>query len=397
MTNTGHNVTFNFGNVSNASGSDQTLTIQYWVDVLDIAENIDGVTGLNNEITWSWDAGVSTLTDTANPVDIIEPDMSIVKDASPRIALLGRTITFTVDIAHTAASTADAYDVIVTDILPDGLEYIDGSIAFVGLSPTTVTYDVPSTTLTIVWDHFPLLATSTFTFDTVFIGPSPVINEASVAWTSIPLDPGVQSEYNNDSTERWYDPADPAGVDDYGVFSSIQIRVPALPETGFAPGRVTQLPTQPTGTIYAQFDSYSLEIPRLNETMPIVGIPSSDQGWNLTWLSDQAGWLEGTAYPTWAGNTALTAHAYLADGSPGPFVDLNKLYWGDKIVIRAEGNIYTYQVRDVQAIWPHNLSVLRHEDFDWITLITCRDYNERNDSYTYRTSVRAILVNVQPE
>jgi LPXTG-site transpeptidase (sortase) family protein len=135
----------------------------------------------------------------------------------------------------------------------------------------------------------------------------------------------------------------------------------------------------------------------LDLTLPIVGVPATGQGWDLTWLSNQAGWLEGSAYPTWAGNTALTAHTYLADGTPGPFVDLNKLYWGDEVVIHANGMRYSYQVREVRLVWPNDLSVLRHEEYDWVTLITCREYNEKLDDYTYRVAVRAVLTKVEPE
>ena len=107
--------------------------------------------------------------------------------------------------------------------------------------------------------------------------------------------------------------------------------------------------------------------------------------------------MEGTAYPTLAGNTGLTGHTYLADGTPGPFVNLGSLYWGDQVYIHADGNRYTYEVREVRLIWPEDVSVLHHEDYDWITLITCREYNEKKDDYTYRVVVRAVLVKVEPE
>jgi LPXTG-site transpeptidase (sortase) family protein len=394
VTNSGHSVVFDFGDVTNVSATDQIITVQYTADVLDIAANVDGVAGINNGVTWTWNGGLREAS--APPLEIVEPNLSILKDASPSVALLGSTITFTIDIEHTDISKANAYDVVVTDQLPSGLEYI-GNVTVTGLSYDRFNYDTATSTITFEWDTFPLLANSSITFEATFVGPPPVVNEASVAWTSIPLDPGVQSNYNPNSTERFYDPLNSSGVNNYGVTSSVTINRPALPKTGFAPGRVTALPAQPKEKHYQQLGELTLEIPRLGVRLPIVGVPASAQGWDLTWLSNQAGWLEGTAYPTLAGNTGLTGHTYLADGTPGPFVNLGTLYWGDQVYIHADGNRYTYEVREVRLIWPQDVSVLRHEDYDWITLITCRDYNEEKDDYTYRVAVRAVLVKVEPE
>jgi LPXTG-site transpeptidase (sortase) family protein len=392
VTNDGHNVLFDFGNVVNVSGADQIITVQYTVDVLDIAANVAGVTGINNTVTWTWDGG--SLVAAAPPVEILEPNLSIEKNASPTRALIGSTIEFTIDIAHTSASTSHSYDVVVTDQLPSGLDYI-GNVTTSGLAYDRFNYDIATSTVSFEWDVFPLLATATITFEATFVGPPPVVNEASVAWTSIPLDPGVQSNYNVNSTERFYDPLDPAGVNNYIRSSSVTISKPALPRTGFAPGRVTELPAQPRGSEYEQLQSLTLGIPRLGVSVPIVGIPSASQGWDLTWLSNQAGWLEGTAYPTLAGNTGITAHTYLADGTPGPFVDLGSLYFGDRVYIHANGSIYIYEVREVNVVSPEYLSVLDHEEYDWITLITCREYNEETDDYNYRVVVRAVLIKVE--
>lgn len=66
-------------------------------------------------------------------------------------------------------------------------------------------------------------------------------------------------------------------------------------------------------------------------------MPTDDRGWDLTWLSDQAGYLEGTAYPGLSGNTALTGHIYLADGTPAQFNRLHELAWGDRMTLFANG------------------------------------------------------------
>ena len=90
-----------------------------------------------------------------------------------------------------------------------------------------------------------------------------------------------------------------------------------LPTTGFARGKVTSLPAQTTA--YAALGDLWLEIPKLGVQMPIVGVPQADGKWDVSWLGSNAGWLNGSAFPTWAGNSVLTGHVWNADNTVGPF------------------------------------------------------------------------------
>ena len=168
-----------------------------------------------------------------------------------------------------------------------------------------------------------------------------------------------------------------------------------LPETGFAPGVVTRLPEQPVVKRYHAAGDLALEIPSLGVRADIVGIPVYDEGRDADWLGSQAGWLEGTAYPTWPGNTALAAHNYLPDGTPGPFARLADLHWGDTILVHAYGATYTSAVRAVDRVEPGDDSVLRHEDEPWLTLITCGSYDEKAGTYRWRVIVRAVQVDIR--
>ena len=60
---------------------------------------------------------------------------------------------------------------------------------------------------------------------------------------------------------------------------------------------------------YHTYDNILLEIPALDVQTDIIGVPVSAEGWDLTWLGGQAGWLQGTAFPTWEGNSVLTGHS----------------------------------------------------------------------------------------
>lgn len=138
------------------------------------------------------------------------------------------------------------------------------------------------------------------------------------------------------STERWYDPLDAINV--YQVTDSISIgSLPGnLPETGFAPNKITSLPEQSAEKSYVATD-IRLEIPSLGVNLPIVGVPLIRNDWDISWLWKQAGWLNGTAFPGWKGNSAITGHVTLSNGKPGPFTELGKLR---KVIIDSDPFIW---------------------------------------------------------
>ncbi|MBK8780376.1 MAG: sortase [Anaerolineales bacterium] len=416
--NAGRQVVFNIGNIP-APAADSIMVIQYRVIVLDVIENQSGG-ALNNSARMTWSGGA--LSSSAPNVNVVEPDMVIDKSATPTAGVpLGTPIQFTLTINHTSPqSTADAFDVVVTDILPPTLEYVPCSVTYSGWVPTSPAAPAycPGTTntLTFTWNSFPRGQVAVINFTARLVG-TPATNSASVAWTSLDIDPGVGglpqqlSIHNPKSTERWYDPNDAVNI--YSVTDSVTINEPAastgagessdneklpvvLPATGFAPNVVTILPEQSADKSYAATDVW-MEIPSLGIKMPIVGIPLVDGDWDLTWLAQEAGWLNGTAFPGWEGNSGLTGHVTLPNGKPGPFANLGSLNWGDRIIVHANGEVYTYEVRENRTIKPYSTSVLGHEDDAWLTLITCKTYIESTNTYADRTAVRAVLVKVQQE
>jgi LPXTG-site transpeptidase (sortase) family protein len=400
----GRQVVFDFGDVSVSPGSAGRLTIDYQVVVLDVPENQSGGSNTpNNHARLDWSVG---YLETHAPDDLIirEPFMLLDKVADQTVATPGSDITFTLTIQFdTAATTADAYDIQLQDTIPAGLTYVPGSLTAVsGNPPTTLTEPpaLPSAqTLRVRWDTFPQspgIAVIQYKATLAALTPgSSVSNTATLEWTSLPSNPGVQSIHNSRSTERRYDPLFPADI--YQVQASATVGVPALPKTGFAPGRLTSLPVQLLDRAYASLGDLWLEIPSLGVSTSIVGVPLGSGGWDLTWLGEQAGYLNGTAYPTWSGNTGITGHVYLADGSPGPFVDLHTLVWGQQVIVHMGGQRYIYEVRSMRRVWPDDLSVLQHADLPTLTLITCQGYNPAADDYRTRIAVRAVLVDIQTE
>jgi len=416
ITGNGGIATFNFGNIENISGSSQTVKVKYSLIVLDILANQDRG-NLTNNATWNWTGG--TRTTSAPLVQIVEPKLTIDKNATPTSVVIGDIITFTIDIAHSAQSSADAFDVVVADQIPAGLALVTSSVAVTGTaSLTSSTYDPSTNIIRLVWDGFGLSQTARVTFQTTFVGPSPVVNSANVEWTTLEIDPAgtppipqQRSPYTTDSTERWYDPASPAGVNGYGVSDAITISSPSsaqgggedesssdqkskLPRTGFTPGIVSPLPVK--GINYSNLGDIQLVINSLGVEIPIVGVPEVKNGWDVSWLGNDAGWLNGTAFPTLNGNSVITGHVYDVNGKPGPFIKLNTMKYGDVVTIRAYGLKYTFEVREVLSIAPDDIpAALKHQEKPWITLLTCQGYNEKDKSYSSRVIVRAVMTKVE--
>ena len=400
----GRRVTWSFGTVTNSGVTDATITVTYRAVVLDSADNVSGQT-LDNQATWTWDAGSQTAS--ADPVTIVEPDLVLTKAADPQVAMPDEPIRFTLTVTHSPTSEVIAYDVVLHDELPDRLQYVDGTlVATSGPAPVSLTYDPATHTIEARWDEFPMGATTVIEFEALIVNTpdnTPVTNTAWLGWTSLPCDncypgdPGYTplSPYNDLAHERAYDPPDSgyvrtADIDVYWV----------LPETGFAPGRVTVLPDMPQGYAYQDLGDLWLEIPRLGVQLPIIGIPRTAQGWDLTWLGrDAAGHLQGTTFPTWEGNAVITAHVFQADGLPGPFHGLGRLQWGDRILVHFQGRVYVYEVREAFRTDPYSTKPFRapSEGYSWLTLFTCQGYDDALGGYRWRVVVQAVLVDVYDE
>ena len=396
----GRQITWNLGTLTNSSASPVALTVTYRAVVLNNPENQDGVL-LSNSAEVNWTGG-SLGPVTGGAVNIREPRLTIRKTSNMSIVRVGDVITFTITINHTSASHTNAYDVLVQDPVPPELAVNSASLnCNLGTQPAdSCAYNPVTSTVSAGWNDFVLTPgnTGVIRFQaTVLTVPAlgGITNTAAVEWTSLPGDPGQISPYNPLSTERRYDPGDP--TNNYGASSSFTLnalRQEELPATGFAPGVITDISRQPQ-TLYSKDGDLALEIPALKVDLPIVGVPLQNGIWDLTWLWNQAGWLQGSAYPTYDGNSVITAHVYLPNGKAGPFVNLGKLSWGQEIAVVSNGSRYVYQVREVKRIKPDDMSAFKHEEKPWLTLLTCKEYDEKTNTYRSRLMVRAVLVRVE--
>jgi LPXTG-site transpeptidase (sortase) family protein len=166
-----------------------------------------------------------------------------------------------------------------------------------------------------------------------------------------------------------------------------------IPVTGFAPGRVTKMDTASHPSYEAT--SLTIAIPVLKVNTSIVGVEAKRGSWDVSWLQDQVGWLNGTAYPTWSGNSVLTGHVVNADGKPGVFARLKSLGLGEYVFVYNAGYRYTYQVVSNSLVQQTDASVMNHHDKPFLTLITCDSYDDETGTYLRRVVISAALVDVR--
>ena len=163
--------------VLNAAGgpdADDNIVVQIVARVANVIGNQSGVTLTNTgQLTYISPPGGATVTITdSEQVEIVEPDLAITKDAAPASGDAGDTITITIAIDHTGASTADAFDVGISDLLPTGMTYAGNVQVLSGFGPAVAQ---SGQQLDFTWAAFPLgTGPYRFTFD--------VLLDASVAY-----------------------------------------------------------------------------------------------------------------------------------------------------------------------------------------------------------------------
>jgi LPXTG-site transpeptidase (sortase) family protein len=313
------------------------------------------------------------------PTASLVADPAVAKSGNPVRASVGETVVFTLRVTN--IGNAAAANVVVTDPLPAIFDVLSvtsvfqagGNAGAIAISPGPAPFTVTVT--------LPNLATTDVVIITITTrvnsrGTPPIVNSAVLSTG------GTNRLTSNDVSA--------ANFTVRGTTSNSLY----LPSTGFAPNVTTELPSRPVELKYAATDIV-IEIPSLGVKMPVVGVPKKNGAWDVTWLGSQAGWLEGSAFPSWNGNSVLTSHVYLSNGLPGPFVNLSKLKYGDKVIIHAYGERYIFEVRTNSVVSPDDATVMKHEERSWITLLTCKDYDEKTNTYRKRVVIRAILVKVE--
>jgi large repetitive protein len=227
----GSAVTFSLGTVTNGNRDNavaDTITLTYDAVVLNVATNIRGAT-LHNAAALAWTGGSVAATSAAN-VTVVEPRLTITKNANPVSGDAGDTITFQIVLSNaTNANGADAFEAAWADAIPAGLTYVGGSLGFSGTAPTSSS--VAGQNLSAAWTTFAQGATVTITYQATLDPNVPsgqvYTNTAGTTWTSLPGDVRTaQSTHSAVSTERTGRAADPGGAaNTYAASASASVTV----------------------------------------------------------------------------------------------------------------------------------------------------------------------------
>lgn len=116
-------VTWTIESVYNTGNQD--IEIQFDGIVADVAGNQDGVQLPPGTVSYTYDGGPGAKTGRSQPTEIVEPDLKIEKR---RIGKTGNQIDYELSVYHTLESHSDAFDVVITDVVPQTNRYKPNSI-----------------------------------------------------------------------------------------------------------------------------------------------------------------------------------------------------------------------------------------------------------------------------
>jgi LPXTG-site transpeptidase (sortase) family protein len=183
------------------------------------------------------------------------------------------------------------------------------------------------------------------------------------------------------------------------AFGAYQILQQAPAQEVIVPVTATTIPPTQVATSVAQATAQQNQLrivsPKASLSTAITELYFSPDGenWDLTYLENFAGHLEGTPELGKGGNFVLAGHVELKDGIPGPFVNLYKLVPGDDIMIYSEVTnqpyVVRYRVTEVKTVQPNDISVIRNRGYEELTLITCSDWDQETEQYLTRVIVHA--------
>ncbi len=136
-----------------------------------------------------------------------------------------------------------------------------------------------------------------------------------------------------------------------------------------------------------------LVIPALGLDAPVTVCPIVGDMWEVEHLgTDTVGHLAGTASPGDGSNVVLAAHVTVAHNVYGPFAGMGRLQPGDDIIVYDGDLSYTYVVDSRRLVERTDVHIAYPSDTEQVTLITCSNWSDEQDSYQQRLVVVGHLV-----
>ncbi len=119
-----------------------------------------------------------------------------------------------------------------------------------------------------------------------------------------------------------------------------------------------------------------LQIPVLNIRTELVTLPLKDGIWQVEWLKDRAGVLEGSAMPG-NGISVVAAHNTLNNTEYGPFAMLSAAEINDMIMVNTEnGSFSSFRVYANVLLEPDDMQKLAEiagQEENSLVLVTCEN------------------------
>ena len=146
---------------------------------------------------------------------------------------------------------------------------------------------------------------------------------------------------------------------------------------------------------------FRIIIPRLRTNVPIQDVEENNlfsQNWFglerdiQTALLDGVVHYPGTPAPNQSGNVVLTGHSSYYPWNPGRYKDvfavLHNVEIGDEIIMFHKQKKFTYQVTQIDKVYPEDVKVLGDAGDDRLTLITCTPIG---------TNIKRLIVTAKPK
>ncbi len=216
--------TFNFGDLVNTDTNNATseeIVIEVVARVgADSGPTADGVTNDGDTLVNTGRLNYTDANDNAQQIegtasiDVIEPDLNINKVGNPVLVDGSDFVDYTITINHDAASNANAYDIVITDLLADvDLTLVDGTVVLGGSAAGSATITAGNSgegTVGVTATQIDLGQTLTVSFRAQVapdVVPGDIIpNTADLSYDTLPTSLGgsepVDREYGESDTEE---------------------------------------------------------------------------------------------------------------------------------------------------------------------------------------------------
>lgn len=139
-----------------------------------------------------------------------------------------------------------------------------------------------------------------------------------------------------------------------------------------------------------------IRIPSIGVDAPVVSVfvrqfADGNVTWDVSGLSMNVGFFDGTAWFGQGGNVILGGHSELARGQADVFYRLGEVKVGDEISVSVDGNEIAYRVIERKNVRLTDLSILFPTDREVLTIMTCDtgSYSSSTGVYSRRVVVIA--------